>query len=461
MLNGISENLKTRIIKTYVNESIQFIDSVNNINCVDGLKAFCHRNGIRLVIYNENNDIMIEQDGEKFDVNGKIQDIRLKYMPLYCFYGGNQYTLLPDNLLKKIMPQCNNKLSSYKKRDSDRNEKTVLLDELIRDRNKFNGYHIVVWNTFEFKYEYLVERVNNKKVIDVIDEDVRLMGYLLTNFGLHTTLVHDDIVIKREDIGETFLEDYKNYAFKNSLIYRHDFYVEGKKGEGKCELLFKIKDNLTLHNNSPHVRICDINNYIVLQNIMKHFDEIVLYKTVGYNEYILNVKYIDTHNLITKDDFFELSKIMTCNICGCHIDVLKKGTLSIDAINPLLGHTKKNCCLMCRNCNSSKGIKYFGKYESKPYYYDIDSLDNSGLIVILKRHYEQIEYCRETRTHNTEISFYKLYRSIDSRKNEKTFLVRKLHECVESLDRKEDLINKLRECPVLSKSFKKRKERKK
>ncbi len=99
-----------------------------------------------------------------------------------------------------------------------------------------------------------------------------------------------------------------------------------------------LDNNVSLHD----VRVSDIKNYDELQNIVKNIRTVALYKRYDYNEYILNIKYIDTSNEITKEDIFELSKTMVCCQCKCYIDILKKGTFTIDAINPLMGHTKNN-----------------------------------------------------------------------------------------------------------------------
>ncbi len=120
------------------------------------------------------------------------------------------------------MPQDNvsSRLISYKKRDADKNKKTVLLNELIQfeSREKYKNYHIDFLHANDFKYGYLVEKINGKEITTINDDDIRLLEYLLTHFGLYVNLVQNDILIKKFDIGDTFLDDYKKYAFRHSNI---------------------------------------------------------------------------------------------------------------------------------------------------------------------------------------------------------------------------------------------------
>ncbi len=214
-----------------------------------------------------------------------------------------------------------------------------------------------------------------------------------------------------------------------------------------------INDNLTRYDNASYVRVCNIKNDNVLKKIIKNMNEITLCKKINSREYILNVKYIDLNNCIIKYDIFELTKTMMCAGCKCYFDILEKNTYTIDAINPLLGHTKNNCCMLCKNCNSSKGVQYLGTYKDKPYYYNIENLNTKELISILMYHYMNIDHREETVFYASGIDFDRLKNKLNANKKDKYFLTKKLEECIESIDNLEMLIIKLRECPILSKSL--------
>ncbi len=34
-------------------------------------------------------------------------------------------------------------------------------------------------------YQYLVEKINGKKIVDLVNDDVKLITYLLENFGMY------------------------------------------------------------------------------------------------------------------------------------------------------------------------------------------------------------------------------------------------------------------------------------
>jgi hypothetical protein len=452
MCGNVSDDLKFQMIDSYAKDSNNIAMVINEIHNIEELKNFCDDYGIKLAIHDENDKKVYERCGKKFSDESetdKDKNFRLKHKPLYCSCDGNEYITLSNDSLKRLTPISNDRISSYKKRDIEKNEKTVLLNELTQNKEKYKDFIIVFHNASKIKYQYLIEKLDKRRIEDLTIEDIDLIRYLLMNFGLYINLVHDDIVINKEDIDETFLDKYKKYAIKN-IVY---------DGFLKKYVVLKIESEKKYVTSHPgqHVRMDKIISNDMLQRVIKNTDKIILFKITDHNEHILNTNYISTNNTITKDDLFELSKAMICCECKCYLDVLEKGTYTIDAINPLLGHTKNNCCLMCRNCNSFKNVQYLGKYHEKPYYYDISQMELNELNRILKWHYEDIEFCHETRIWCTRISFYKLYRSINSKKNDRNFLAEKLRQCIELIDDKEGLMNKLRECPILSKSFKKQK----
>ena len=70
------------------------------------------------------------------------------------------------------------------------------------------------------------------------------------------------------------------------------------------------------------------------------------------------------------------------------LDRKDKNKISIDAIDPLLGHTTKynNLDLLCGECNILKGTGFMGKYSEKPYFYDINTLKKDKIIELLNYH---------------------------------------------------------------------------
>ena len=49
-----------------------------------------------------------------------------------------------------------------------------------------------------------------------------------------------------------------------------------------------------------------------------------------------------------------LKKVKTCKYCKCFLDTSGQNCFSVDRKSNLLGHTKVNCQVICRNCNVSK-----------------------------------------------------------------------------------------------------------
>lgn len=305
------------------------------------------------------------------------------------------------DLRKKIKSQ----IGQHVQRDIEKNNKTVLIDDLFLNKIKYENYHITFLNTYGFKYEYLIDDLRNKQVIDLNENDKLLLTYLLLNFGLVINLVHNPIIINKNQIDETFIEKYKDYRFvdisEEEILFLHEYliYVDHKlqkiiTDNTKNNIIKQVKENYNVIIGENDIRSVNmlsiaVDNFENIKDIFKMIksrENIYITKRRNYNEYILNINYIDTNEAITQDDIIKLCNNMSCYCCSKKLDINMSNGYTIDAINPLLGHVKQNCDLLCKGCNSSKGSRYVGTYVDKPYYYDIESLDKDKLRVILKCH---------------------------------------------------------------------------
>jgi hypothetical protein len=390
-------NFKNYMYNTYKKISKKSIDKIFIDNNDDELKIFCNKYKILLTIYNENNEQLYSNN-----VNGSKT-----HKSLYLIINNGTYKICEKVSNKSINnTKVNSCISSYKKRDSDKNKNTVLFDDLLKNKENYKMYHIRFLNTYEFKYPYLIKKVNHKNIIDMTDEDINILKYLLSNFGLYVNLIHNDIEIDKQNIDETFLEKYNDYAFRNifdktdkyeckySYSYsnsKHFGIFTGKSKEDiknklKKEHSVNIKFDIYERTEFQCLKIRDISDYNKLLNIIKDEDKLVLFKIKNFNEHLINLNYIDTSNIITADDINDLLENKICYMCNKNLDTSGKNVYTIDAINPLLGHVKNNCHLLCKSCNSCKGVRYIGKYSDKPYFYDINSSSTTELVKLLKYH---------------------------------------------------------------------------
>ena len=360
-INPEINDFKKYINDTYNRISQNTTDEIFIYNNLDELKLLCNKYKIRLTVYNN--------DKEQIYSNNVNQS--KTYKSIYLIFNNNKY-----NICEKINKSTKNityigRIASFKKRDTDKNKKTILLDDLFKNKDTYKMYMISFGNTFEFKYEYLTKKVHNKKVIDLVNEDYDLLKYLLLYFGMYICLRKLDylgfIQINKEDINKEFIEKYNEY-----YLYLYD------KTNERIDKIF-IRDFL------DHNKLIDI-----IKDKEKMTDnklEIKIHQTANINEYLINLNYIDTPNIISSDDIDKLLEENTvCNMCNKILEVNIKNGFTIDSINPMLGHVKNNCCLLCRNCNSTKGIRYIGKYSDKPYFYDIKQLNTDELIKIMTYH---------------------------------------------------------------------------
>ena len=82
------------------------------------------------------------------------------------------------------------------------------------------------------------------------------------------------------------------------------------------------------------------------------------------NELIISTAKINFNNTITPEYILELynKDPPFCKLCKCKIDL---ANISIDAINPMLGHVINNIQLLCHQCNIFKNTRFMGKYSDK------------------------------------------------------------------------------------------------
>lgn len=389
------DNFKNYVCNTYKKISKKSIDKIFIDNNDDELKIFCNKYKIRLTIYNDNNEQLYSNNVDRSKT----------YKSLYLIFNNDKYKICEKVSNESINnTKVNSRISSYKKRDSDKNTNTVLFDDLVKNKEKYKMYYICFLNTWEFKYPYLVEKINNKNIIDMTDEDYNILKYLLVNFGLYINLVHNNIEIEidKNTIPLDFFEKYKEYAIGNtydknrkykyrytSTAIEHNLYGSTKEvvTEKLKELNIAYKDDDINEDQCEYQYSKKITSIKNLEELLNITDKtLILYKCVNSLEFLINLNYIDTSNIITANDINDLLENKTCYMCNKNLDTSGKNVYTIDAINPLLGHVKNNCCLLCRSCNSSKGVRYIGKYSDKPYFYDIKSLSITELVKLLNYH---------------------------------------------------------------------------
>lgn len=382
MLNTYKKLSKKAIKNIFLNDKIN----------IEELKSFCDKYKIKFTIYSNNQEIFCN-----------INKHSKSYKNLYCNYDGINYIVC-----NKLYIKCNSnileqsimkRILSHKKRDIDKNNKTILLSELFYNKKKYIDYYIV-YKSFPMtdRFSKVLEIVNEKKIIKLNNNDYKILEYLIINYGLVFNLVHNNIKIEKKNINDNFLNKYKNYAITLKKKY-YEYNVNYTYGSDKIdnmiiyckndpniiteeEIHIKLINEISVSSDSNDREVKKINKYTLntkeqverncyyqvqciesmahLYNIIEENNSFILSKIKEYNEYIININYIDTNNVISINDVHTLLENNICNLCNIDLSLKcgDKNIFTIDAINPLLGHTKNNICLLCRSCNAKKNNRY-------------------------------------------------------------------------------------------------------
>jgi len=329
----------------------------------------------------------------------------------------------------KLKIYTNHILDICLKRDIEKNSKFVLFEDL----NKFSDFYIYFprFRYSTFKYQYLLNNLYFKKVNDITLEQINILNYVIKNFGLHFYLFNDMKIIDKSEFTLDFINnhqtfsidnislfDYKNYnksedidkTCKKRFLEKYedfDYYytynnhiitgITKDEVYDKCLHNFKINiEKHEIHKNLSILRLNKIKNKEDLDFVLSVFpnvDKLIIFNFDNHK--ILSDKHMNFTKPMTFEYILKLSeKITECKICKCKLSniVNNDNFISIDAKNPLLGHTidNDNIDLLCGNCNIMKGTNYLGKYYDKPYFYDINTLKHDKLVELLKYHKQKI-----------------------------------------------------------------------
>ncbi len=411
------ENTNNSLLVNYFKSDIFNLEKINKIK-IDEYKN-CYRNIKIIIKYLDYDIILLNQN---LDI---IDELKLKKRKIFFLLENNKIYALDNSVnyylqfKKYILKSINTCLL----RDKDKNSKFVLLQDI----NNYKDYylHFPKLKYAIFKYHYLLNDLYLKKVGDLTLEQFDILNYLISNFGLHFYLINDIKIINKNDITLDFLKNYSNYSIDNISLFdfnnkskninnlvekevyngykEFDYYyiykntiIQGiTKNEiyNKCYNKYNIKIDLNeIKKNYSYMDLIGINSQEEINcliDLFPNIDNILIFNIT--NKKLLSTKLMNFDNPLTYNYILDLSnKIKECKICGCTLSKNTKDKLfiSIDAINPLLGHTieNNNLDLLCGKCNIIKGTMFMGKYSEKPYFYDIKTLKNDKLCELLKYH---------------------------------------------------------------------------
>ena len=216
----------------------------------------------------------------------------------------------------------------------------------------------------------------------------------------HSSYCIDNISLydynKSKNINNLVVKEYyDNYEdFDYYFVYKNTIIQGITKNEiyEKCNNKYDIKIDLNeIKKNYSYMDLTKIKTQEEINYLLDLFpnNNIIFFSLT--NKKLLSTKLMNFDNPLTYNYILNLSnKIKECKICDCTLskNTKDKSFISIDAINPLLGHTieNNNLDLLCGKCNIIKGTMFMGKYSEKPYFYDIKTLKNDKLCELLKYH---------------------------------------------------------------------------
>ena len=346
---------------------------------------------------------------------------------LYFLFINNKIYAIDNsiNTFYKFKLYIKKSLNLCLSRDYEKNSILVLFDDLDNYKDSYIHFPKIKYSIF--KYSYLLNNLYLTKIGDLTQEQIDILKYLVKYFGLHFSLISAKKYINKKDLTLDFINIHLNYSIDNISLfdYKHynkseiineiiqtehykkyedfDYYYPYKntiicgitKNEiyNKCFEKFNIKINLNdIKKSYSYMDFNSIKtqeNINIILSLFQNTDNLCIFDTT--NRKLLSHKKMNFDDLPTFDYIMNLyEKIKICKICGCNLtlDRKDKNKISIDAIDPLLGHTTKynNLDLLCGECNILKGTGFMGKYSEKPYFYDINTLKKDKIIELLNYH---------------------------------------------------------------------------
>ncbi len=350
-----------------------------------------------------------------YDCNYNILDsINIRnFNKIFVLFNNNKIYLLTNefNIFHKFNLKFKLFINNCLNRDIIKNSKLVLFENIDNYHNNYIYFSKMKYSTF--KYYYLFKDLYLKKISDLTNENKNILKYLIENFGLHFSLINNIVIINKKNFTKDFIinNNYLTYSIMDVSLYdykinenintknKNYYYIYNEniiKGNSKEEIydICKTYYNIEIDCNNilqlkTILSLSEINNY---SNIVKQFENTENITLINYNydtSKILAINKINTNNFITLNYILNLSEKTTyCKYCNCILstNICDKNIISIDAYNPLLGHIINNIDLICGKCNLIKGSSYIDKYNKKPYFYDIDTLNEDKLKEILEYH---------------------------------------------------------------------------
>ena len=195
------------------------------------------------------------------------------------------------------------KVNSYKKRDIDKNNKTILLDTLIINKEKYKNYKIIIVSNIRERHNnlhiiqgkfcnddnlicILIKIINNKKIEFINDKEYKIIKLLL-DLGIYIVLQSlEEIIFDSIELIEfNFIEIYKDYVILNIEFENTKYATIGKN--------LKVID--------------EFNNIDEIKLLIKNHNKIIITKHRNKYEYIINTQYIDIDKFIDKDIIIKLN----------------------------------------------------------------------------------------------------------------------------------------------------------
>jgi hypothetical protein len=403
-----------------------FANDIFNSNIIDSLKLNELDNSYKTIKsiaqYLKFSVILLDNNLELIDELYLKQRKKLYFV----LFNNNIYAL--DNsydIFYKFKTQVLTSIQSCLLRDKEKNSSLVLFNELDNYHDYYIYFPKLKYSTF--KYQYLLDNLYLKQIRHLTNEQRNILKYIVQYFGLHFYLLSDILLVNKNDLTLEYINSHSDYNVDNISLFDYNYYNKSKnnidlvqnddyktytdfdyyyihnndiiKGIAKQEIYdkcfnkYNIQINLDeIKKNYSNINLKNIKSQTEIDTILSLFpnvDNLVIFNS--FNKKILSIDKMNFDNPPTFEYIYKLAeKIKECNICNCKLSINRKNDsyVSIDAVNPLLGHTinNNNIDLLCGKCNIIKGTSFMGNYNEKPYFYNINELQRDKLIEILKYH---------------------------------------------------------------------------
>jgi hypothetical protein len=403
-----------------------FVNDIFNSNIIDSLKLNELDNSYKTIKsiaqYLKFSVILLDNNLELIDELYLKQRKKLYFV----LFNNNIYALDHSyDIFYKFKTQVLTSIQSCLLRDKEKNSSLVLFNELDNYHDYYIYFPKLKYSTF--KYQYLLDNLYLKQIRHLTNEQRNILKYIVQYFGLHFYLLSDILLVNKNDLTLEYINSHSDYNVDNISLFDYNYYNKSKnnidlvqnddyktytdfdyyyihnndiiKGISKQEIYdkcfnkYNIQINLDeIKKNYSNINLKNIKSQTEIDTILSLFpnvDNLVIFNS--FNKKILSIDKMNFDNPPTFEYIYKLAeKIKECKICNCKLSINRKNDsyVSIDAVNPLLGHTinNNNIDLLCGKCNIIKGTSFMGNYNEKPYFYNFNELQRDKLIEILKYH---------------------------------------------------------------------------